>query len=82
MLRTAFRIPLRHAEGLMASVFSMMHLSLAVPDHYSSLPSKHFYENDNDEHCSKRWHVSVFQSKDGVNDLYEKFHTINDEECQ
>ncbi len=33
ILRTAFRIPLRQAEGLMASVFSMMHLSLAVPDH-------------------------------------------------
>ncbi|EFE93265.1 hypothetical protein HMPREF0758_5086 [Serratia odorifera DSM 4582] len=59
---------------------------------YSSLPSKHFYENDNDDHCSKRWHISVFQSgeskfeyhylKDGLNDLYEKFHTINDEECQ
>ncbi|EUM16577.1 hypothetical protein L465_00391 [Enterobacter sp. BIDMC 29] len=33
MLRTAFRIPLRQAEGLMASVFCMMSLSLAVPDH-------------------------------------------------
>ena len=32
MLRTAFRIPLRQAEGLMASVFDMMSLSLAVPD--------------------------------------------------
>lgn len=33
MLRTAFRIPLRQAEGLMASVFSLMHLALTVPDH-------------------------------------------------
>lgn len=33
MLRAAFRIPLRQAEGLMASVFNMMDLSLTVPDH-------------------------------------------------
>lgn len=33
MLRIAFRLPLRQAEGLMASVFSMMALSLTVPDH-------------------------------------------------
>ena len=33
MLRTAFRIPLRQAEGLMASVFTLMNVSLIVPDH-------------------------------------------------
>ncbi|HID7510734.1 TPA: IS5 family transposase [Enterobacter hormaechei] len=33
MLRTAFRIPLRQAEGLMASVFTLMKVSLNVPDH-------------------------------------------------
>lgn len=33
MLRTAFRIPLRQAEGLMASVFTLMNVSLNVPDH-------------------------------------------------
>lgn len=33
ILRTAFRLPLRQAEGLMDSVFSLMHLALAVPDH-------------------------------------------------
>ncbi|EJU6033178.1 transposase [Salmonella enterica] len=33
MLRTAFRIPLRQAEGLMASVFSLKNVSLTVPDH-------------------------------------------------
>ena len=33
MVRTAYRMPLRQAEGLMASVFSLMNLSLAVPDH-------------------------------------------------
>lgn len=33
MLRTAFRIPLRQAEGLMASVISLMNLPLTVPDH-------------------------------------------------
>ena len=33
MLRTAFRIPLRQAEGLMASVFTLMNVSLTVPDH-------------------------------------------------
>ncbi|CAI1219542.1 Uncharacterised protein [Serratia quinivorans] len=35
MLRTAFKIPLRQAEGLMASVFGMMNLSLPVPDHFT-----------------------------------------------
>lgn len=55
---------------------------------YSSLPSKHFCENDNDDHHSKRWHISVFQNgeskfeyhylKDGLNDLYDKFHKSND----
>jgi hypothetical protein len=33
MLRTAFRIPLRQAEGLMASVITLMNLPLTVPDH-------------------------------------------------
>lgn len=33
MLRTAFRIPLGQAEGLMASVISLMNLPLTVPDH-------------------------------------------------
>lgn len=33
MLRTAFRIPLRQAEGMMASVFTLMQVSLNVPDH-------------------------------------------------
>ncbi|MGV7963702.1 IS5 family transposase [Photorhabdus tasmaniensis] len=33
MLRTAFRIPLRQAEGLMMSVISLMALPLTVPDH-------------------------------------------------
>ena len=34
MLRTAFlRIPLRQAEGMMASVFRLMNISLAVPHH-------------------------------------------------
>ena len=33
MVRTAYRMPLRQAEGLMASVFRLMNLSLAVPDH-------------------------------------------------
>lgn len=33
MLRTAFRVPLRQAEGLMASVFTLMKVSLNVPDH-------------------------------------------------
>lgn len=33
MLRTAFRIPLRQAEGMMASVFTLMKVSLSVPDH-------------------------------------------------
>ena len=33
MLRTAFRIPLLQAEGLMASVFTLMNVALTVPDH-------------------------------------------------
>ncbi|EUM08146.1 hypothetical protein L465_03678 [Enterobacter sp. BIDMC 29] len=33
MLRTVFRIPLRQAEGLMASVFTLMNVPLTVPDH-------------------------------------------------
>jgi Transposase DDE domain len=33
MLRTAFRMPLRQTEGLMASVLSLMGLTLKVPDH-------------------------------------------------
>ncbi|KTA91795.1 transposase [Aeromonas salmonicida subsp. smithia] len=33
MVRTAYRMPLRQAEGLMASVFRLMNISLAVPDH-------------------------------------------------
>lgn len=33
MLRTAFRLPLRQAEGLMMSVLQLMGLPLSVPDH-------------------------------------------------
>jgi hypothetical protein len=33
MLRTAFKMPLRQAEGLMASVIELMNLELRVPDH-------------------------------------------------
>jgi transposase len=33
MLRLAFRLPLRQTEGLMASVFELMGVSLCVPDH-------------------------------------------------
>ena len=33
MLRLAFHLPLRQAEGLMASVFELMGVSLATPDH-------------------------------------------------
>lgn len=33
MLRTAFRLPLRQTEGLMASLFSLMKVQLTVPDH-------------------------------------------------
>jgi hypothetical protein len=33
MLRTAFRMPLRQAEGLMRSVIELMGLSVSVPDH-------------------------------------------------
>jgi hypothetical protein len=33
MLRTAFWTPLHQAEGMMASLFSIMNLALSVPDH-------------------------------------------------
>ena len=33
MLRTAFKLALRQAEGLMTSVFSLMGLTLSAPDH-------------------------------------------------
>lgn len=33
MIRTAYRMPLRQAEGLMACVFRLMNISLALPDH-------------------------------------------------
>ena len=33
MLRLAFHLPLRQTEGLMASVFELMGVSLAAPDH-------------------------------------------------
>jgi len=33
MLRLAFHLPLRQTEGLMASVFKLMGVSLATPDH-------------------------------------------------
>ena len=33
MLRTAFKLPLRQAEGLMASVLTLMSLTIAAPDH-------------------------------------------------
>jgi transposase len=33
MLRTAFKLPLRQAEGLMASVLTLMDLTLSAPDH-------------------------------------------------
>ena len=33
MLRTAFRLPLRQTEGLMASVLTLMDLTVSVPDH-------------------------------------------------
>lgn len=33
MLRLAFHLPLRQTEGLMASVFALMGVSLATPDH-------------------------------------------------
>jgi transposase len=33
MLRTAFKLPLRQTEGLMASVITLMDLTIAAPDH-------------------------------------------------
>ncbi len=33
MLRTAFKLPLRQTEGLMASVLTLMDLTISAPDH-------------------------------------------------
>ena len=33
MLRTAFKLPLRKTEGLMASVLKLMDLTISAPDH-------------------------------------------------
>ena len=33
MMRTAFKLPLRQAEGLLASVLSLMDLTISAPDH-------------------------------------------------
>jgi hypothetical protein len=33
MLRSAFELPLRQAEGLMASVVELLGCELAIPDH-------------------------------------------------
>ncbi len=33
MVRTAFRLPLRQTEGLMASVITLMDLTISAPDH-------------------------------------------------
>src|SRR5580704_19164624 len=33
MLRTAFKLPLRQTEGLMASVLKLMDLTISAPDH-------------------------------------------------
>src|SRR5918998_6232842 len=33
MVRTAFKLPLRQAEGLMASVLTLMDLTISAPDH-------------------------------------------------
>jgi transposase len=33
MVRTAFKLPLRQTEGLMASVFTLMDLTVSAPDH-------------------------------------------------
>jgi hypothetical protein len=32
MLRTAFKLPLRQAEGLMASVLTLMSLTISAPE--------------------------------------------------
>ena len=33
MVRTAFKLPLRQTEGLMASVLTLMDLTISAPDH-------------------------------------------------
>jgi hypothetical protein len=33
MVRTAFKLPLRQAEGLMTSVLTLMDLTISAPDH-------------------------------------------------
>jgi hypothetical protein len=33
MVRTAFKLPLRQTEGLMASVITMMDVTISAPDH-------------------------------------------------
>ena len=33
MVRTAFKLPLRQTEGLMASVLTLMELAISAPDH-------------------------------------------------
>ena len=33
MLRTAFKLPLRQTEGLMASILTLMDLTISAPDH-------------------------------------------------
>jgi len=35
MVRMAFKLPLRQTEGLMASVFTLMDLTISAPDHTS-----------------------------------------------
>jgi hypothetical protein len=37
MVRTAFKLPLRQAEGLLASVLTLMDLTIAVHHKYSRL---------------------------------------------
>ena len=33
VLRTAFKLPLRQTEGLLASVLTLMKLTISAPDH-------------------------------------------------
>ena len=33
MVRTAFKLPLRQTEGLMASILTLMDLTISAPDH-------------------------------------------------
>jgi len=33
MVRAAFKLPLRQAEGLMTSVLTLMELTISAPDH-------------------------------------------------